>query len=839
MSEPEFQAPSVEVLNSLLPAFEFSQVLAANEHGAVYYARQKSLDREVAIKLFSPALGATPRFMKAFASSVAAVARVNHANLIGVFDSGAIDKMPYVVMEFVPGKSLARSTYGHAIALDQSMSIIGEVCAGIAFAHDQDLVHGNLSPMNILLNRKPSPKIGNFGLDPAIHTVPEAGNQTHFSAPEVLAGEPPTRASDIYSIAAMFYELITGLPHGPIAPPASTIVAVPDAVDRAIERATSRDPAERGADALAFFKSLEKATTATTATAGKTGRAARRASRPVSSSAAAAAMMASLSERLRQKLWIKATLIVVLVVAIQQVWTRLRARQAGLTAPTPVAAEVAPVKLPLLPQAQPPVAGAEPQTLSTGDDHVLAREATPAPPTFLPGPAPAESPLESLQRLRSALKEGNRSEMPIGAIRKGDAYGLLVSQPMTWPDAALFAESHGGYLALPQAAAAWRTAAQAGGGLWVGAAGSGTNTCTLVDGRAWSPGQPIAHDKPYVWLDQDGQFKTADAGKALAFIIEWRADGSNPATLAAQLHATAASLRSSQAVYPPGTRPVGDRHYLPVMRQVTWDEANQMARSGGGHLMGLSDNSEIAQIAQLDPGPDLWLGATLVGDLWVWSSGEPWSRVHWINESNALADNSSMVLRCGKGLDAMLKSETASGFIIEWSNDPQAGKASAAAPLLSLDALRELSNKAKALVVAADATKEEAHRKNLHKLGWDLDAYVRPLKKSDYEIWAPEVGKLKTCLQNPRLSMEAISGAGVKLSPYMEGRVKYHLAKQVEIDNQYTASIKTVHGSFVAKMGEISDQAKAAGQARIHRSAAELMDAASDADAWASAISGK
>ncbi|HEX5791369.1 MAG TPA: serine/threonine-protein kinase [Luteolibacter sp.] len=259
MSETDFQAPELEVMNTLLPAFEFGQILSANEWGAVYYAIQKSLDRYVAVKVFSPALGQDERFMESYARSNSMVAGLRHPNLITVFDTGVIEGLPYIVMEFVQGKSLHRSMRGRIVELDPALGIIREVCEGIAHAHERGLIHGNLDPLSILLNQVPSPKIGNFALCGSIHTTSEAEPPEHFKAPEIHAGEAPTQASDLYSIGAIFYELITGCAYGADAPPASSLAQLPRAIDRVIEMATAFDPAERGADVLAFYRHLQQA----------------------------------------------------------------------------------------------------------------------------------------------------------------------------------------------------------------------------------------------------------------------------------------------------------------------------------------------------------------------------------------------------------------------------------------------------------------------------------------------------------------------------------------------------------------------------------------------------
>jgi serine/threonine protein kinase len=98
MSDPSFQAPSPEHLTELLPQYDIEAFIAQGAMGAVYKARQRSLDRDVAIKILPRELGEDPGFRESFTTEAKAMARLNHPNLIGVFDHGDVEGMPYIVM---------------------------------------------------------------------------------------------------------------------------------------------------------------------------------------------------------------------------------------------------------------------------------------------------------------------------------------------------------------------------------------------------------------------------------------------------------------------------------------------------------------------------------------------------------------------------------------------------------------------------------------------------------------------------------------------------------------------------------------------------------------------
>ena len=106
MTEPSFQAPSPQDLADLLPQFDVEFFIAQGGMGAVYKGRQRSLDRDVAIKVLPKEMGANEEFRESFTTEAKAMAKLNHPNLLGVFDFGSVDGMPYIVMEYVEGGSL-------------------------------------------------------------------------------------------------------------------------------------------------------------------------------------------------------------------------------------------------------------------------------------------------------------------------------------------------------------------------------------------------------------------------------------------------------------------------------------------------------------------------------------------------------------------------------------------------------------------------------------------------------------------------------------------------------------------------------------------------------------
>ena len=262
MSVPSsFEAPSPAALAALMPAYDFEVLIASGGMGAVYKGRQRSLERDVAIKILPPELMADPAFRKSFETEARAMARLNHPNLISIYDFGDLDGMAYIVMEFVPGKSLYHSAYGKQIHPVQAVELAIGICHGLAHAHDNGILHRDIKPANILLNKKAEPKIGDFGL---AHPMESEGpglvmGTPGYTAPEVMR-QPETadRRSDLYAVGVILYELLSGQRQHAGSPPPSVVCEVDVALDRIWQRATNTNPGLRYPDCHAFAADLSE-----------------------------------------------------------------------------------------------------------------------------------------------------------------------------------------------------------------------------------------------------------------------------------------------------------------------------------------------------------------------------------------------------------------------------------------------------------------------------------------------------------------------------------------------------------------------------------------------------
>ena len=242
-----FDPPEPEELSDLLSGYDVSSLIATGGMGAVYAATQISLDRPVAIKLLPRELGGD-NFREQFQAEARSMAKLNHPNLIGIYDFGQADGMPYIVMELVKGKSLYYSCYQTAVDQHTACELIIEICEGLAHAHKAGIIHRDIKPANILLDPEAHAKIGDFGLASQADGDGEemAFGTPGYAAPEIL--EDPASIgvpSDIFAVGVILYELLTGfIPEQPPRP-ASTVHNSDPRLDNIIRTATRRNPRMR------------------------------------------------------------------------------------------------------------------------------------------------------------------------------------------------------------------------------------------------------------------------------------------------------------------------------------------------------------------------------------------------------------------------------------------------------------------------------------------------------------------------------------------------------------------------------------------------------------------
>jgi serine/threonine protein kinase len=251
-----FSAPSVEELAKGFPQFEIIELIGRGGMGAVYKARQPALNRFVALKVL-PAdyMAANPGFAERFQREARALARLNHPNIVAVYEFGQTAGFYFLVMEFVDGVTLRSVLREGKLAPAQALGIVPQICEALQFAHDAGVVHRDIKPENVLIDRSGRVKVADFGLAKILSpNAPELGitqvghrmGTPHYMAPEQV--EKPNQVdhrADIYSLGVVFYELLTGeLPLGRFSPP-SRRAQIDFRLDEVVLRALEKEPAQR------------------------------------------------------------------------------------------------------------------------------------------------------------------------------------------------------------------------------------------------------------------------------------------------------------------------------------------------------------------------------------------------------------------------------------------------------------------------------------------------------------------------------------------------------------------------------------------------------------------
>jgi eukaryotic-like serine/threonine-protein kinase len=256
--------------------YRIDRVLGHGGMAVVYLARDQELRRPVAIKVLAEHLLLDDSFRVRFLQESRLASRLSHPNVVQVFDAGDENGRPYIVMEYVPGGTIADRG---ELTAETAVGLVVQACAGLQHAHGAGLVHRDIKPANLLVREDDVLKITDFGIARAAELTRLTQHGTilgtaAYLSPEQAAGEEVTASADIYSLAAVLYELLTGrTPYefdslaelaarqtsGQITPVRDIVPSVPEPVEAAVMHGLARDPRFRPASAAAFGDELARA----------------------------------------------------------------------------------------------------------------------------------------------------------------------------------------------------------------------------------------------------------------------------------------------------------------------------------------------------------------------------------------------------------------------------------------------------------------------------------------------------------------------------------------------------------------------------------------------------
>ncbi|WP_099022001.1 serine/threonine-protein kinase [Mycolicibacterium palauense] len=260
----------------LVDRYEIRGLLGQGGMAEVRDGWDTRLDRPVAIKLLHPMLTTRPDLRQRFAHEARAAATLSHPNVVAVYDSGEHDGVPFLVMERLPGRTLADVVAAGPMPSWQVRAVLNDVLAALAAAHRAGLLHRDIKPANILVSATgDTMKVGDFGIaksgDTALTVTGQVVGTMCYMSPERLSGAPASAADDLYAVGVVGYEAVLARRAFPQESPVALTRAIADdpppplralrpdldpLVATVIDRAMTRDPGQRFTDAAQMRAAL-------------------------------------------------------------------------------------------------------------------------------------------------------------------------------------------------------------------------------------------------------------------------------------------------------------------------------------------------------------------------------------------------------------------------------------------------------------------------------------------------------------------------------------------------------------------------------------------------------
>ena len=259
--------------------YEMLELIGSGGFGRVYRVRDLHLERQVALKVLHPAWTQDPEVVERFRREAQLAARLNHPNIVNIYEIGGRSGLIWYTMELIDGPSLAQLVEREGpLSMDQVLRLLREALSALAHAHGSGLVHRDIKPENMLIDRGGSVQITDFGLALALRgkfggATSQSGTP-QFASPEQLLGERVDQRSDLYSLAAVAYYALLGAPPFPGRTPEQILARqttnqlpsskgrrddVSEELGEVLDRALSADPELRPNSAAEFLQAVNRA----------------------------------------------------------------------------------------------------------------------------------------------------------------------------------------------------------------------------------------------------------------------------------------------------------------------------------------------------------------------------------------------------------------------------------------------------------------------------------------------------------------------------------------------------------------------------------------------------
>ena len=267
--------------------YRILDAMAAGSMGVVYRAERVPVGKAVAIKFLHAAFASDPEFVGRFERETRVMSKLAHPHCVSVLDFGVDEGAPYLVMDFVSGITLSHILDDGPVEVPRALTLIRQILAGLAHAHEQEIVHRDIKPANLMISEEigtgPHVRILDFGLARLRGAINATATQSHvvvgtpsYMAPEQTVGSTVDARADLYAVGVVLFEMVTGekpfraedtlellamhrgapVPRlANVAPPA---VVVPDGLQEIVDRALAKDPADRFQSAMEFAAAIDE-----------------------------------------------------------------------------------------------------------------------------------------------------------------------------------------------------------------------------------------------------------------------------------------------------------------------------------------------------------------------------------------------------------------------------------------------------------------------------------------------------------------------------------------------------------------------------------------------------
>ncbi len=258
--------------------YELFERIGEGGMSVVYKAKDKLLNRFVAIKILKPQFINDPKFIDSFRRESQAAASMSHPNIVNIYDVGREGNIHYIVMELIEGRTLSDYIKEHGqMSYPKVIALSKQIAAALSFAHKNHIIHRDVKPHNVMITPNGTAKITDFGIAKAVNAATIVDNtdgiigSVHYFSPEQARGGYVDEKSDIYSLGIVMYEMLTGrvpfdgdnpvniaLMHinGEMVPPSKIVEGVPPALEHIILKCTDKYPVNRYASADELIEAL-------------------------------------------------------------------------------------------------------------------------------------------------------------------------------------------------------------------------------------------------------------------------------------------------------------------------------------------------------------------------------------------------------------------------------------------------------------------------------------------------------------------------------------------------------------------------------------------------------